>query len=312
MKSRRVPPGWLTFSCRSASGEVGQCQTERGEPILVGLDHDLGVEPAAHLGRGDADHRLEPRLEPAVGELAQLVEIAVAVEAEPHDRLERRVEAQHARNLGLARQLDEPEAFAHVERGEVHRLAPLELEHDLGEARPGLRAHLAHARDHADRLLDRAGDELLDGLRRGVGVLGLDGEGRVGEVGKQVDGQVLHCEQTEGGHREGGHEHGDRTVDGEAREHGSGPDRPVEGLRSVTHQPSCSAGSVADSSSASVMTRTVGPIGEGGRADDDDAVTRCDRDGGIDRGPAISTRSPFSKPSSTSICSTVVPSSSRR
>jgi len=72
--------------------EVVQRQTEGGEPVLVGLNHDLGVEPAAHLGCGDADHRFETGLEPPLGELAKLVEVPVAGEAQPHDRLKRWVE----------------------------------------------------------------------------------------------------------------------------------------------------------------------------------------------------------------------------
>jgi len=111
--------------------EVRQRQTEGGEPVLVSLDHDLGVEPAAHLGCGNPDHRLETRLEPPLGKLAQFVEIPVAGEAKPHDRFERRVETQDARYLGLPRELDQPEALADVEARGVHRLAPLELEHDL-------------------------------------------------------------------------------------------------------------------------------------------------------------------------------------
>jgi hypothetical protein len=60
------------------------------------------------------------------------------VETEPHDGLERRVEAEDAGDLRLARQLDESEAFANIEAGRVHRLAPLELEDDFGQRRARL------------------------------------------------------------------------------------------------------------------------------------------------------------------------------
>jgi hypothetical protein len=112
--------------------EVGRCQAERREAILIGLDDNLRVKPTADLGGCNSDHRLEPRFEPAVGELAQLVEIAVTVKTEPHDGLEGRIEAEDAGDLRLARQLDQPEAFANIEAGCVHRLAPLELEDDFG------------------------------------------------------------------------------------------------------------------------------------------------------------------------------------
>ncbi len=125
--------GLIDVLLAQGKGEVGRRQPERREAILVGLDHDLCVEPAADLGRCDSDHRLEPRFEPAVGELAQLVEIAVAVKTEPHDGLERRVEAEDAGNLRLAGQFDQPEAFANIEAGGIHRLAPLELENHFGQ-----------------------------------------------------------------------------------------------------------------------------------------------------------------------------------
>jgi len=63
---------------------------------------------------------------------------------------------------------------------------------------------------------------LLNGLRGGIRILSLDRERGIGEVGEEVDRQVLHREQAEGGHRERGHEHCDRTVDCEAGKHRSG------------------------------------------------------------------------------------------
>ena len=86
-------------------------------------------------------------------------------------------------------------------------------------------------------------------------ILGLDREGGVGEVREQVNGQILDCQQTEGGHREGGHEHGDRTVDGEAGEHRLGP---VRAGGPDNHQPACaSPDGVARAPSS--ITRTVAP-----------------------------------------------------
>jgi hypothetical protein len=123
--------GLIDILLAKSDGEVGRRQPERSEAILIGFDNDLCVKPAPDLGGSDSDHRLEPRFEPAVGELAQFVEIAVTVETEPHDGLERRIEAEDAWNLRLAWQFDQSETFANIEAGGVHRLAPLEFKDDF-------------------------------------------------------------------------------------------------------------------------------------------------------------------------------------
>ena len=64
------------------------------------------------------------------------------------------VESYSLKNLeeycGFERQLDLSELLAHVERGEVHGLAPFELERDLGQTGAGRAAQIADAGDDAD------------------------------------------------------------------------------------------------------------------------------------------------------------------
>ena len=128
-----------------------------------------------------------------------------------------------------------------------------------------------------DGLFDRAGDELLDCLRRRVLVLGLDREGGVGEVREQVDREALHREQTEGGHGEGGHEHGDRTVDGETRQHGQAAGTGFRReIGCAAHQPACS--SALRSFGSSSMTRTLAPSDRAGAPDDHDLVSGREHD----------------------------------
>ena len=167
--------------------EIGRCQTECRESVLVSLDDDFGVETAPYLGCGDADHRLQALLEPAIGQLSQLIEVTITVETESHDGFEGRVESQDPRDLGLTGELHQSEPFTDIEARGVHRLAPFELENDLGEARARLRAHLADPRNHPHRLLDRSRNELLDCFGRRVLVLGLNRQGRVGEIREKVN-----------------------------------------------------------------------------------------------------------------------------
>ena len=75
----------------------------RREPVDVDVDVDLRVEPPADLGRRDAAQRLEARLDPALRELPQVVERPLPAERQPDDRVERRVEAEYARDVGLER-----------------------------------------------------------------------------------------------------------------------------------------------------------------------------------------------------------------
>ncbi len=216
------PAGTVDVLLAQRLGQVVERQPQRGQPVLVGLDLDLRIEPAAHLGGGDPGDRLQPRLEPAFGDLPQLVERPVADQRQPHDRIERRVEAQHARTLGLARQLGEPRLVTRLHRRVIHRVGPIELEDHLGHARSRHRVHVAQAGDRPDGLLDRPRDELLDGGRSGVGIGRLDRQRRIRQIRQQFDGQLPGRQQPEDHDRQDGDADGNRPPDGKFRKrHGS-------------------------------------------------------------------------------------------
>jgi len=123
---------------------------------------------------------------------------------------------------------------------------------------PSIGGHVTHhgagaAGDADGHLEGRAG---RDGFRRRVLVLGLNRQGRVGEIRKQIDRQILDRQQTKGGHREGGHEHGDRAIDSKAGEHASVHRNRVPGESESAHQPVRSS---VSGCSVSFMTRTLAP-----------------------------------------------------
>ncbi len=63
--------------------------------------------------------------------------------------------------------------------------------------------------DDADDLLHRPGDELLHLLGGGIRQLGLDREGRVGDVGEQLEGELDRADEAEDHSGQGEHPHRD-------------------------------------------------------------------------------------------------------
>ena len=53
----------------------------------------------------------------------------------------------------------------------------------------GAEQSLSGHRQHTDRLFDRACNQTLDFFRRSVLILGLDGEGRIRNIGKKIQGR---------------------------------------------------------------------------------------------------------------------------
>ncbi len=173
--------------------------------LLVDQHLDLVLEAAANLDRRHASHRRQVLLQILVGIAPQLLELHLAGrgagahgQAQPQDRIGRRIEAQQQRLVRFQRQLHAVELVAHFEAGHVHVGAPGELEHDIGLPRARDRMHPAHVLDHADRFLDRLADEVLDLGRRRTFVIGTHRERGIGQVGQQVDleaRQTNHAEQ---------------------------------------------------------------------------------------------------------------------
>ena len=69
---------------------------------------------------------------------------------------------------------------------------------------------------HAHRLFDGAADEGLDLLGRGVGEVGLDGDGGMAHVGEELDRQPLVAHHTEHDDGERGHDHAHPAPDGQS------------------------------------------------------------------------------------------------
>ena len=229
MPCSRRPPERLTFSSRSRSRDHVDREVELCELLLVHEDLDLVLVPAAHLDRGGAVHRLQVRLQPVVGEAAQalqpldaagfvrggLRELVGVDEGVAHHRLGRRVEAQQDRAARLERQLEQVDLLAHVDAREVHVRAPGEFEDHVGLARARHGTYRAHVADDADGLLDRARDQRLELERGGAGQVGADREGRVGEVGQEVELQPRQRYEAEQDDRDGHHQDGDAPPRGE-------------------------------------------------------------------------------------------------
>ena len=186
MKSRTTPPGWLTFSASSAVARSSSVRPSAARRSSSASTTTSGSRPPRSLAAAIPCTPSRRGFSQRWASCRRSSSGRSPDKRQAHDGVEGGVEAQHPRHVGLARQLDQAEALAHVDGGEVHVLPPVELEDHLRDTGTRGRAHLADAGDDADRLLDRPADELLDRQRRGVGVLRLDREGRVGEVGEEL------------------------------------------------------------------------------------------------------------------------------
>src|SRR5690606_33628939 len=164
--------------------------------------------------RRHARHGFQPPLELVIGVAAQLGELAHGItlahrrQRHAQDRLGRGVEAQQHRRLHLERKLQGLELVADFQAGLVHVRAPGELEHDVALAGAGNGLELAQPLDHAQGFLDRFADQGFHFHRCRTGVLGAHGQGRVAEVGQQVDPQVAQRDQPEQQQADGHHRHG--------------------------------------------------------------------------------------------------------
>ncbi len=111
------------------------------------------------------------------------------------------------------RQAHPVEALADVEGGEVHVGVPGELEGHLGGVRPRRRGHADHVVDHPDRVFDRPGQQRLDLDRSGAFVGGADGQGRVGDIGQEIDREIAKGDDAEDHRRHREDEDRDRPAD---------------------------------------------------------------------------------------------------
>ena len=165
-------------------GDIGQREPDGGKSSFIDLDLDLLLFPAGNLYGRDTGNPLQVSLDRPLRNAAQSLEVFSSGEAQPQNGIERWVEAKNGGPLGLARQHDEVELFAHGKRGHIHAGSRVELENHLGLARPRDRVHPNEPLHDTDPLLDGAGDELLDVGRSRVLELGTDGQRWIRDVGE--------------------------------------------------------------------------------------------------------------------------------
>jgi len=193
--------------------DLGDRDVQLGELLLVDVDLDLFLEAAHHLDGGHAVHRLQVLLQLLLGEEPEHAQVGQPLQPDAHDGVAGRVEPQDHGFFGVTGQLHEVELLPYIQHRQVHVGVPVEFQDDLGLSRSRDRADPGEAGDHTDSLLDRLRDQVLDFLRRGVGVGGVDGQGRVGDVGQQVERQAVERDDPEQDHRHHEHGHGDGSRD---------------------------------------------------------------------------------------------------
>ena len=175
------------------------------QPLLVDVDLDLVLETALDLRGGDPLDGLQVELDLALGQPAHVVELTATGECDAHDRIERRVEAQHDGVLGFLRENQAVELLAHFHGQHVHVGVPIELERHLGNAGARDGVNGLEAAQHADGFFHRARDEVFNLLRRGIGEVGLNRQGRIGDVGKELERQTFVADDSKSSNRERGH-----------------------------------------------------------------------------------------------------------
>ncbi len=169
--------------------------------MLVYADFDLVFESTTDLDGGCAFLGLEIVFDAVLGKPAQRLEarlarlhsfcrIVLVQQAQPHDRLRRRVEPQQQRAAGLERQSQDVELFSHIDTGHIHIGAPQELERYVGLSRSGYGAYQAYVANDAHRFLNRLGQQVFDFSWCSSGQLGANRDRRVGDVRQQVELQA--------------------------------------------------------------------------------------------------------------------------
>ena len=115
---------------------------------------------------------------------------------------------------GLERQLQHLELFADIQARPIHVGAPGEFEDHVGLPGPRHGLHGADVGDHADRFLHGPRQQRFDFLGCGAAVFRANGQGRIGQVGQQVDLEVLQRDQAEQDQGDRGHGNGHASARG--------------------------------------------------------------------------------------------------
>ncbi len=193
---------------------------------LVGVEPDAhGVLGAEELGVAHAWDAAQGVLEVGgdeVGEVGIAVAAVFGIETHHHQEIAGGLDHRQALLLDLLGQKGEGrlQLVLDLDLGDVDVGAGLEGYGDRGRARAvASRGHVEQAVDPLHLLLDDLGDAVFDGLGRGAGIDGLDGDLGQGDVGILGDGQGGDGQRT-GHHDHDSHDPGeDRPVDEETRQH---------------------------------------------------------------------------------------------
>jgi len=181
---------------------------------------NLAFEPAEDVYRRDAGDTFQTVLHLILQNQAGLHRIEPAGGAEDQDGKRGQVELSQRRPVCFFGQpsCHAIEAIANVVCGGVKVGSPREGHANVALAFDRRGGELFHARHSTHRLLDGAGDQLLDFLGSGVLVRAGDADRRVGNVRHQVDGKTQQRNPAQYDHDQNDHDREDGPMDRELRD----------------------------------------------------------------------------------------------
>ena len=187
-------------------------QVQKTELLLVEVDVDLVLESAGDRAGGHAFDALQGLFELALGDEADVGEIRSSGDPQLHDGLLVGIVAEDDGFCCALGEADEVEFFAELEGREIHVGVPGEFDRDFGHFGPGDRRDADDVVHDAAGFLDGLGDDVFDFGGRGSRVFRADGQGRVGDIGQQVQVQTGVGDESENDRGDGEHEHRNRTA----------------------------------------------------------------------------------------------------
>ena len=139
--------GQIDVFVAQALGDVAYIEFQLGKSLLIDVDLNFILEAAADLDGGRSLNGLDFRLDPIVGKATQVFEPIFAGDVSggggdidkcnAQYRLGGWIEAQQQRPRRFQRQLQQIQAFAHLDAGKVHVGAPGKFQNHVGLARSG-------------------------------------------------------------------------------------------------------------------------------------------------------------------------------